>query len=102
MDYRVDVVSAEAVNNVISGRDISLVESEIWAPVQHFCVVQRGAIIEFVERDDVVMVLICNSKGPNNPRTSGGSSHYSQIPSLHKEADIMELTVDLGLRGRIR
>ena len=49
MDYRVDIVSAEAVINVISGGDITLVKSEIPAAIQHFCVVRRGAIIEFVE-----------------------------------------------------
>ena len=70
MDYGIDAVSVETVGDVICRGDITFVETEIWATIQHLRVVQGGAIIELVKGDEFVIVLIGDSEGSNDPRTS--------------------------------
>lgn len=74
VDYGVDIVAAEAVCDVVCGGDVAPVEREIPTAVEHFGVIQCGAIIELVEGDEVVMVLIGDGEGSDDPRTSKGSS----------------------------
>ena len=73
VDDGVDIVAVEAACDVVCGGDVASVEREILAAVEHFGVVQCGAIIELVKGDEVVMVLIGDSEGSNEPRTSEGS-----------------------------
>ena len=74
MDYGVNVVSAEAVGDVFCRRDVTLVEGEVRAAIEHFGVVQAGAIVELVKGDEVVMVLIGDGKSSDDPRASVKSS----------------------------
>ena len=69
MDYAVDVVSAETVSDVLGSNDVTFVEREVLTAIQHFVVVQGGAIIELVERGQVVMALMGDSQGSDDPRT---------------------------------
>ena len=70
MDYAVDVVSAETVSDVLGRNDVTLVEREVLTASQNFGVGQGGAKIELVERGQVVMALIGDSQGSDDPRAS--------------------------------
>ena len=70
MDHAVDVVSVDTIGDVLGRNDVTLVEREVLTAIQHFVVGQGGAKIELVERGQVVMALIGDSQGSDDPRTS--------------------------------
>ena len=60
MDYAVHVVSAEIVSDVLSRSDVAVAGRETLTAIQHFGVVQGGAMIH---RKQVVVALVGVSQG---------------------------------------
>ena len=70
MNYGVNVVLAEAADDVVSGSNVTLKEREIRAGAQNFSVFQGGTVLELVERDKMVIIWIGDCQGTKDPRTS--------------------------------
>lgn len=68
MENRVDVVLLQAFYHVARYGNIAMKEAEIRLRLQHARIVQRAAIVELVERHDVVGVGIFDGKVAYKPR----------------------------------
>ena len=66
----VDFVALQAVDNLGRVRNVALVEGEIALLIESPRVVERGAVIELVERHDVVGIGIGNGEVPNEPTST--------------------------------
>lgn len=70
MDDGIDVVLAEAADDIISRSNVTLVERELWVAAQNFGIFQGSAVLELVERDKIVIIWIGDCEGSKDPRTS--------------------------------
>lgn len=50
--------------------DVALVEAKVWLVVEDGGVVEGGAVVELVERDNVVGIGICESEVADKPACS--------------------------------
>jgi hypothetical protein len=66
----VDVVALEAVDHLDGVGDVALVEAKVALLVEGACVVERGAVVELVERDDIVGVGIREGEVSHKPRSA--------------------------------
>ena len=63
----VHVILSEAAEDRLVICHISIDKSEVGAGVEAFGVVQRSAVVNFVKRDDLVLVRICQSEVADDP-----------------------------------
>jgi hypothetical protein len=66
----IDVVFLQAPDHVAWYGDIAVEEAEIRLRLQHARIVQRAAIVELVERHNVVVVGVFDGKMAHKPRSA--------------------------------
>lgn len=66
----VDVVALEAVNHLDGVGDVALVEAKVALLVEGACVIERGAVVKLVERDDVVGLGVGEGEVSHKPRSA--------------------------------
>lgn len=67
VEYRVDVMPLQAVDDLGRVGDVSVVEAKVPLVVQGAGVVERGAVVQLVEGDDVVSVRVGKCEVPDEP-----------------------------------
>lgn len=67
MEYGVDVVFLQALDDIAWNRHIAVEEAEIRLRLQHARIIQRAAVIELVEGDHVVVVRIFDGQVAYEP-----------------------------------
>ena len=65
----INLVICKASYDVRGLRDIAIDELKVWFPIQLHDIIQRRAIIEFVEAEDVV-AAVRDSEVSDNPRST--------------------------------
>lgn len=90
MDYGVDIVLAEATDDIVSGSNVTLMKREIWAGAQDFSIFQGGAVLELVERDKTVKFWIGDCEGSKDPRTSAGFSSVLDTSLAQKDHHVVK------------
>lgn len=63
----INLVALEAVHDFRRVSDIAMVEAEVPLVIECPRIVQRGAVVELIERDNVVGIRICHSQVSNQP-----------------------------------
>jgi len=66
----VDVMPLHALEHLLRVRDVALVEGEVVPVVEDPGVVQRGTVVEFVERNDVVGFRVCQGEVSRDPAST--------------------------------
>jgi hypothetical protein len=66
----INVVSLQAIHNLGGIGDISMVESKVPLIVKGSSIVQRCAVIEFIEGDDVIGVGVCQCEMSHQPASA--------------------------------
>lgn len=86
MEYRVDVVFTQAFEDIRVLSHIAMEEAEIRSPFEHSRVISRAAIIQFVERHDIICVGVLRYQVSNQPRSTDtvrrGSISQSRRPHM--------------------
>ena len=60
VEYRVDIVALEAVDHLTRVRDIAVVETKVGLVVEGPRVIEGRAVVELIERDDIVGARVCD------------------------------------------
>jgi hypothetical protein len=68
VEDRINIVLLQAFDHITGYGDIAVKEAEIWLRLQHARIVQRAAIVELVEGNNVVGVGIFDGKVARKPR----------------------------------
>lgn len=66
----VDFITLKAVHDFRRISDIAMIEAEVPLVIKCSCVVQRGAVVELVERDDIVCIGICHCQVSYQPAST--------------------------------
>lgn len=69
----VDVVLAEASQDVSGLGEFSMEELEIRSTFEHTSIVQRAAVVQLVEADNVVRIGVLDDQMSNEPGSTGWS-----------------------------
>jgi len=66
----VNLVAFKAVHDLRGISDIAMVEAEVPLVIECSRVVQRSAVVEFVERDDIVRIRVCHGQMSHQPAST--------------------------------
>jgi hypothetical protein len=66
----VNFVAFKAVHDFRRICDIAMIEAEVPLVIECSCVVQRGAVVELVEGDDIVCIRVCHSQVSYQPAST--------------------------------
>lgn len=67
VENRINIIFPQGRLHLNRGGDITLHESEIRARIKTPCVIQRSAVIELIERDNVIVGSICEGEVADEP-----------------------------------
>lgn len=70
MDNGIDIMLAEATDDIICGSNVALKKREIRTGAQNLSVFQGGTVLELVERNKIVIFWIGDCEGSKDPGTS--------------------------------
>lgn len=70
VENSVNFVAFKAVHDFRRISDIAMVEAEVPLVIECSCVVQRGAVVKLVERDDIVCIGVCHSQVSYQPAST--------------------------------
>jgi hypothetical protein len=77
----IDVVLAQHTLNVGRRGNVSMLEGEVRSVVEDARVVQARAVVELIERDDIVVVGVCQDQMAGKPTCSALASAFILFPA---------------------